>query len=1060
MSITSLIEVIRVLPVRLRAGVSLWSRPVLTFCVFVVALSWAQLAVALEPIAIDRDQERIDVTALGELYEGRGDQLQIETAAGIDGIVGRVAVRAATEGTNPNWFVFALRNTTDERIERWLTAVRYSHVGSQVFWPNLDAARITAITPSVGFRPRAVENDRADIFELTIEPGATVTFVTELSSERLPRLMLWKVQAYERALQDRMLFNGIMLGIVGLLAIFLTSIVAANHKAIFPATALVAWSALGLFCVDFGFWSKLFQVATEETAMYRASTEAVLAASLALFLYTFLRINYWHVFIRLAFGLWILAQLALVGLAVLDPTLAAGLARASIALTAVGAAPLIVFLAVQGQERALSLIPTWILFLVWVFGAAMVVLGKLSGELVVSGMVSGLVLMIVLLGFTVTQYAFRSGEPIYGGLSHRLQLHSHALEGSGANVWDWNMRRDEIMVSADLEDALGLPGGALNLSSKEWLGFVHPDDRERMRLLLWSLQERKGGELSTELRLRCNDSSFLWYELRAQCVETKQPPSLRCIGLMRDITGTKRTHERLLHDAVHDSLTGLPNRELFLDRLGGAVTRTSQGEGKRPTILYIDIDRFKNVNRALGLTVGDTMLLTIARRLARQLKPQDTLARIGGDQFAGLIVSETDPHQIASIAERVRRSLRTPMKIAEKEVILTGSIGIAVYDGQQAHPADLLKEAEIAMLRAKRSGADRIDIFKADMRGEEDERLPLESDLRRALERDQISILFQPIMRLKDESVAGFEALMRWDHPKHGRLNPNDFIPIAEESGLMGALGSYVVEKAVECAAEWQKIYSNGYSPLFVSVNISSRQLFRQDLIQQIRLVLTSDLVPKNTLWLEFTESLVMENPEQAIENMKMLKSLGACLSLDDFGPGYSSLSYLQRFPIDAIKVDRSFVRESELNGSTSVILKSVVALSHELEKSVVAEGIESEKDAAYLRLIGCEFGQGFFYGEPMEHAKIVQLLKSLAKLERKMRKTEAPAPALAAPAPMPIPAEKPKAASMRAESGNGRRAAAKKSAPAVSSQIKAKPSAANPARPKARAPKPVTSPT
>ena len=338
------------------------------------------------------------------------------------------------------------------------------------------------------------------------------------------------------------------------------------------------------------------------------------------------------------------------------------------------------------------------------------------------------------------------------------------------------------------------------------------------------------------------------------------------------------------------------------------------------------------------------MLLTVARRMARQFKAQDTLARIGGDQFAALIVSETDPHQIATMTERIRRSLRAPMKIADKEVILTGSVGIAVYDGQQIHPDELLKEAEIAMLRAKRSGADRIGIFTADMRSDEDDRLPLERDLRKALERKQISILFQPIMSLKDENVAGFEALMSWDHPKYGRLKPDEFIPIAEEFGLMGALGAHVVEKVVECAAEWHKVYPAPGAPLFVSINISSRQLFRQDMIQQIRLVLTRELVPKNTLCLEFAESQVMENPEQAIEIMKLLKTYGASLSLDDFGTGYSSLSYLQRFPIDTIKVDRSFVRDSELNGSTPVILKSVIALSHELGKAVVAGGHRNRK--------------------------------------------------------------------------------------------------------------------
>jgi diguanylate cyclase (GGDEF)-like protein len=453
---------------------------------------------------------------------------------------------------------------------------------------------------------------------------------------------------------------------------------------------------------------------------------------------------------------------------------------------------------------------------------------------------------------------------------------------------------------------------------------------------------------------------------------------------MRDVTGERRSQERLLHDAVHDSLTGLPNRELFLDRLAGAVTRARLREGGRPTVFFVDIDRFKNVNRSLGLTLGDTMLLTVARRLSRQFKAQDTVARIGGDQFAILITSETDPRQIATTAERVRRTLRTPMKVAEREVILTGCIGIAVYDGKQSDPRDVLKEAEIAMFRAKRGGPDRIDIFTADLRGDEEERLPLESDLRRALERDQIRIVFQPIIHLGNDGIAGFEALLRWDHPKQGRLNPDDFLPVAEESGLMGMLGSYAVEKAVEHAAKWQQILPRDTDPLFVSVNISSRQLFRQELLQQIGRVLSSDIVPSGTLWLEVTESLVMENPEQAIEMMRWLKSAGARISLDDFGTGYSSLGYLNRFPIDAIKVDKTFVRDSDLNGSTPVILKSIVALAHELDKEVVAEGIETGADANYLRAIGCEYGQGFHYGEPLDERDVTRLLKALAKDAKK----------------------------------------------------------------------------
>lgn len=950
----------------------------------VLGVLTAPAAYALEPVAIDPDLDRIDIWASGELYTGRGDRLQIQTVPGPDGIAGRMAVDATTSGTNPSWIVFALENPTDKPVVRWLAAPRYSMVGSNVIWPDLDAGRIAAVTPSIGFRPERIPNDRADLFRLTIEPGATITYIAELNSALVPHFHLWKAEAYERNLQDRMLFNGIMLGIVGLLAIFLTAVFAANHKAIFPATALVAWTALAYFCVDFGFWHKLFRLSAEDNALYRAAAEAALAASLVLFLYTFLRVRLWHNWINFAFAGWIVGQLGLIALAVIDPRLAAGFARASFALVGMIGALLIAYLALRGQERALSLVPTWLLLLVWIFGAGLVVLGQLSGEVIVSGLVSGLVLLLVLFAFTVTQFAFRVGETLHGAPPSQLQLSALALEGSGAMVWEWNMRRDEITADAEVEDALGLSPGMLDCSLVEWLRHLHPSDRERFRLMLWSLQEKNGGELNTDIRLRRADGSFLWFELRAHTVEGSQPRAMKCVGLMRDVTSNKRTQERLLHDAVHDSLTGLPNRELFLDRLNGAVTRADQGDSNRPTVLYVDIDRFKNVNKSLGFVVGDSMLLTVARRLARHLNPQDTLARIGGDQFTVLLVSEVEPQHIAMLAERIRRSLRSPMKISGEEIILTGSIGIAVYDGQQASHQELLKESEIAMFRAKRSGTDRIEIFKPSMRGDDKGRLPLESDLRRALDRKQIKVRYQPITRLDTNTLSGFEALVRWDHPSNGLMSPDDFVPIAEETGLIGELGSYVLEQAVAQAARWQKALPRTTDPLFVSVNISSRQLFRQDLIQQIRNILSRDSIAKGTLCLEVTESLVMENPEQAVEILGWLKKFGASLSLDDFGTGYSSLSYLHRFPIDTIKVDKSFVRDCDNNDSTPVILKSVVAMAHELGKKVIAEGIEAVEEADYLRSIGCEYAQGFYYGEPMTEKEVKTLLNALAKAEKK----------------------------------------------------------------------------
>ena len=954
----------------------------------------AGAAQALDAIAVKPDQDKLDITALGELYESRGDRLQIETAPGPDGFVGRMAIQATTPGTNPAWLVFALTNPTAERVVRWLVAPRYTLANSRVFWPELDSGRIAAVTPSLGFRPEPLKSDRADMFRINLEPGQTVTFAAEMSSAQVPRLSLWDPNLYQAKQQDRMLFNGVLLGITGLLAIFLTAIFAANHRAIFPATALIAWAALIYFCVDFGFWYKLFPVGPERNALYRAAAEAGLAASLVLFLYTFLRIGLWHGWIRTLFWGWIAVQFGLIVLAIIDPRLASGLARASTLVIASLGTGLIAYLAIRGQDRALSLIPTWMLLIVWFFGAAMIVLGKLSGDIVVSGLIAGLVLILVLLGFTVTQFAFRSGAtPVQLGSTSQVQMKSLAVDGSGSHVWQWTAAKDQINVGSDVEAALGLEPDSLNLPTEEFLEHVHPTDRERFRLMLWSLQERRGGDLQLDFRLRRHDDTYLWYELRAHAAPSDNARLLRCVGLLRDVTSLKRSHERLMHDAVHDSLTSLPNRELFMDRAQGAITRVREGQGNRPTVLLIDIDRFKNVNKSLGLAIGDSMLLTLARRLARHLNPQDTLARVGGDQFAILVISEADPRNVAMLAERVRRALRTPMKINNNDIVLTASIGIVVYDGEQATAQDLLREGEIAMLRAKRGGADRIDIFDPSMRGEDDARLPLESDLRRAIERQQIAILYQPITRLANNQLAGFEALLRWDHPTHGRLGAEDFIPMAEETGLISELGTYVLTQALEQAARWHKLLPRERDPLFVSVNVSSRQLFRQDLVQEIKMMLARESVPKGSLKLEITESLVMENPERAVEILTWLKSFGASLALDDFGTGYSSLSYLHRFPCDTIKIDRSLVRDSGLNGSTPLILRSIIALSHELGKEVVAEGVETAAEAAYLRSIGCEFGQGFYYGEPMAAKDVGNLLSALASHRKRQMRERVRAP-------------------------------------------------------------------
>ncbi len=947
-------------------------------------------AQTLEAIKLTGNEERVQITPNALTIDGQGDNLRVNTAADADGVRRLMSVRAKTRGSNPTWLVFALHNKTERPITRWLTSARYDIIGSGIVWPDLDSERIRALTPSVGFVPQKVDNERADIFRVTIDPGQTVTYVAELATSRVSRVYLWQPLAYELQVRDWRLFNGIMLGITGLLGVFLTAVFAANHKAIFPSAALVAWCVLGYLCVDFGFWHKLLQLRSEDNAVYRAATEAAMAASLAIFLYTFLRLGSWHGFVRMLALVWIVAALSLVFVAVLDPRLASTFARLSFAALGAVGGLLTLFLALRGQDRALSLIPTWILLLVWLFGAASTLTGKLNGDLVVSSLVAGLTLIVVLLGFTVTQFAFGTMEPMYGAAPSEQNLRSLALDGAGAAVWDWHARREEIKVSPIVEATLGLSPGELSTKVEDFLKYLHPADQDRFRVLLWSVQERGEGLLRTDFRLRHADNSYRWFDLEAASVPTADRRSLRCVGLIRDVTDAKRAHVRLLHDAVHDNLTGLPNRELFLDRLQVAIERAERDPGIRPKVIYVDIDKFKSVNASYGLIVGDSLLLTLSKKLATHLEPGDTLARVDGDQFAILTLADRDTQDLMQLAGQMGRTIRTPIRIAGHDVVLTGSIGVAIYDGQVAVDDEgdaLLKEAEIAMYRAKRRGADQIELFRPEMRSQPDDRVTIESELRQAMERKQLKVLFQPIIHLPREELAGFEALVRWEHPKRGLLNPSDFIPVAEESDLIVKLGSYVLMRATEQAARWQRELPRSTNPLFVSVNVSSRQLFRQDLIQEIRHIAGRGIVPDGVLRLEVTETLVMENPEQATEMLEMLKRAGARLALDDFGSGYSSLTYLQRFPIDTIKIDRDLIMASGGSEAGMAIVRSIVALAHELGKQVVAEGVEFSDDAGFLRSIGCEYAQGFYYGEPMSERQVSELLKIVRKSERKLHR-------------------------------------------------------------------------
>ncbi len=775
---------------------------------------------------------------------------------------------------------------------------------------------------------------------------------------------MWEPDAYKEKITSLTLYKGIVIGISGLLALFLTIVFVVKGAVIFPAAAALAWSVLAYVCIDFGFWDKIFGSDPATDRIWRAGSETVLSATLVVFLFAYLNLNRWHVRAWHIAVVWLLILADLAGLAVFDAPVAAGVARISLGTVAIVGFVLILYLASHGFERAIMLIPTWFLLVLWVCAAGFTVFGWLTNDLVSPALVGGLVLIVMLIGFTVMQNAFAGGGLAQGAISD-VERKALALTGAGEIVFDWDVPSDHIFVSPEAEAQLGLDRGGLEGAAASWLDLLHPFEQDRYRACLDAILEQRRGRIDQEFRLRAADGHYLCFRLRARPVVGPDGEVIRVVGTLSDVTEDRNAQERMLHDAVHDNLTGLPNRALFFDRLEGALEFARMEKDVRPSVLCIDIDRFKQINEQVGVATGDSILLTVAHRLTRLLHPQDTLARFAGDAFAIILVSETGADPVIAMADAVRRALATPVRFSDREISLFASIGVALFD-PATHPGaeDMVDDAEIAMRHAKRLGGNRIEVFRPALRAQRSDRLTLEADLRRALERSEVKAFFQPIVRLEDRTIAGFETLLRWDHPKLGRLDAGEFMPIAEQTGLVVDFGLLALERTARELAAWQRALAVD-PPIFASVNMSSRQLLRHDLLRDVKSALMRNDIIAGSLKLEMTEGLVMENPEFAAQMLARVKELGAGLSLGDFGKGYSSLSYLQRFPFDMLKIDRSFVRQTG-KPSRAAILRSIISLAQELGLDVIAEGAETESDAIELYQLGCGYAQGYAFGRPI----------------------------------------------------------------------------------------------
>ncbi|MCF6325715.1 MAG: sensor domain-containing phosphodiesterase [Devosiaceae bacterium] len=939
----------------------------IVFSIMAIAVMTIAPASAFEVIAVPSDVNAINLSAAIDVVEGADGRVRLSTAPGADGIVRRIEVLAAKEGTNPAWALFALSNPSDIQITRLLVAPFFRMPGSGLFTPDLGNARISALTPSAGLRPQRQNDPEADVFEIILDPGATVTFAAELTNAQLPELYIWEPGAYRDYISSFTLFRGTVLGISGLAAVFLTIMFVVKGRGVFPATAAFSWAVLIYLLIDFGVLGPLLGVDNGSVQPYRAASEAGIATTLFGFLFIYLNLHRWHLrFLHLAMALSAI-MLALIAFAFLQPSIAATVARSILVILGIFGFALILLLAIRGYDRAVMLVPTWIIYLSWLTFSWMVLSGQISNDIAQSAVAGGLVLMVMLMGFTTVQHAFAEGQVSLGTVSE-IERRALALTGSGDYVFDWNIERDRVNVSTEIHSRLGIREGALRGSIKLWLDRVHARDRDRFRTALDTLVELQRGKANLDVRFGAHDGAYRVFRMRVKPVLSGSGSVSRIVGTLQDVTADRASRERLMHDAVHDSLTGLPNKQLYIDRLERALIRARESGGIKPAVLVINLDEFSLLDERIGQSAADSVLLAVSRRIGRIMQPMDTLARTSGDQFAAILTSSDSATKIAEIAETMRRGLRTPFNFGDQDVILTASIGITIFDNGPASATEVLRDAELAMYYAKRLGGDRIEAYRASARSIAAYSEASEKELERAINAGELQVHYQPIYNIQTGKITGAEALMRWNHPSKGIILPSEFIPLAERIGMIEKIGRLALRQAANQTGDWINNFQLDEN-FFVSINLSTTQLATQSLLNDLRTMVTENPQLARHIKLEVTESQVMVNPEQSAYVLSALKNMGLGLALDDFGTGHSSLSYLHLFPFDTVKIPAQFVQMSENSGlahTQGPIMRAIISLANELGLKVVAEGVESTDELKRLRELNCQMAQGFLFDSAM----------------------------------------------------------------------------------------------
>jgi diguanylate cyclase (GGDEF)-like protein len=939
--------------------------------------AWADAVVEVSP-----DKHVIDLNKTGTRVAAQRRNLALEVPGDTEGQSRVLELRGQGVGPEFNWTIYAIKNTGPDPRDLVLTVDEQGFVESH-FWPlrpfGPQISNVQWVPDLQSLNWQRMAGD--DNLSFRLAPGASLSIALEgLANVRSVRLVDQGTHSRQRL--SVTFLRGAALAVTLMTMLVLLAAYGYRAHRAFLAGSLFSLAGLNFMVLDSGYWSTLgipVSGGIFSLQNLRACSEAFLALAAALVLWqlTSTKRRTWRE--SMPFVAMVLGAVASLALAFVEPEWSTAVSRI-LALVGVSSG-FILALWYRGKSGfALRYgVVFWAALSAWTLFAAIAASNPESGKLFHSLMVTGLAVVIAVLGTVLASVALAEGflsKPMVADAGRR----SLALTGAKHFMWDWQPVERKLDVAPELVTSLGYdPNRFAGMSAGHMIeSLLNPDDLSVYRQVLDPNGVRAGEFMERELRLMDVRGEYHWFDLRIRGLPGQGRLPGRMIGTLTEITRQKQAEDRLINEAVRDPVTSLPSRALFLDRMDRAIGKPLATPVRA---LMVGIERFKVVNDGLGHDLGDQILLVAGQRISDCLSNEESVARVSGSQFCVMCLENIDSRDAFSLADEIVAKLATAIPVMNSEVVLSVSIGISRLSSDGYSSLELQKQAATALHEAQSRGTRTILEYDVSLKDERADRLVLENDLRRAIDRREIEVHYQPIVDLETREIVGLEALARWRHPTRGMLPPSDYIGLAEQAGLIGEIGDLILAEAARQMGIWQRVLTRN-RPVFVSVNVSSEQLSETTLLDKLAMVIAREGLPPHSLKIELTESVVMRFPERTRLLVERLRSLGVGVACDDFGTGFSNLASLRDLQFDTLKMDRSFIANGALDARGGLILASVIDLANSLGMRVVAEGIENEEQAARLVGLGCNLGQGYFLGEPVPAREVHGLLAVLPVIE------------------------------------------------------------------------------